>query len=303
MIKSKHLFLGTAVALACVAAQAQSLNLGNYAVTGNFQLDTLFGTSGQGVSGLEASAVTYNRDTGTLFYVGDEGTGMVEISKTGQTVSTMRFTGWPAASTNHDAEGLTYVGNGQFVTVDERLQDAYKFTYTGNTNFNQPNVSTGVNLANVPSVSIGASAGNSGLEGISFDPRNGSFVSIKQENPENVLGGTLNFTNGASTMSALFNPALLGLSTLSDIQTLSPIDSLAGTAAADNLLVLSLGSRELLEVNRSGQILSSFDLSNVAPHNGIEGVTVDNLGNIYLIAEQSQDGSELDPHSVLIQLS
>jgi hypothetical protein len=75
------------------------------------------------------------------------------------------------------------------------------------------------------------------------------------------------------------------------VQTLSPIDALAGTSAADNLLILSLGSRVLLEVDRLGNIKSRFDLTNVLAHNGIEGVTVDEKGTIYLIAEQIQDGS------------
>lgn len=37
--------------------------------------------------------------------------------------------------------------------------------------------------------------------------------------------------------------SLFGLNSLSDVQTPSPVDALAGTAAADNPLVLSLDSR------------------------------------------------------------
>jgi len=137
--------------------------------------------------------------------------------------------------------------------------------------------------------------GNSGLEGISYDARNGgSFVTVKQEAPEDILAGTLSFAAnvaGTSAMTQLFNPALLGLSTLSDVQTLSSVDALVGTAGADNLLVLSLGSQKLLEVTRTGVIKSSLDLSTISPHNAIEGVTVDQNGTIYLVAEQEQDGS------------
>jgi hypothetical protein len=108
-------------------------------------------------------------------------------------------------------------------------------------------------------------------------------------------------------MANLFDPTLMGLSTLSDLQTLSPVDALAGTPAADNLLILSLGSKKLIEVNRLGQVKSSFDLSNILPHNAIEGVTIDENGTIYLVAEQVQDGSNLpldpNPKSQLIVLS
>ncbi len=105
-------------------------------------------------------------------------------------------------------------------------------------------------------------------------------------------------------MVQLFDPTLMGLSTLSDVQTLSYVNALLGTPAADNLLVLSLGSKKLIEVNRSGQVLSSFDLSNTLPHNAIEGVTVDENGTIYLVAEQIQDGTQgLNHASQLIVLT
>lgn len=87
-------------------------------------------------------------------------------------------------------------------------------------------------------------------------------------------------------MAALFAPALLGVASLSDVQTLSPVSALAGTDGADNLLVLSLDSRRLLEVTRSGQVLSSLNLAGITSQ-AIEGVTVDDLGNRYLVAEDS----------------
>jgi hypothetical protein len=62
----------------------------------------------------------------------------------------------------------------------------------------------------------------------------------------------------------------------------------------------------LLEVNRSGAVLGSFDLSGILAHNGIEGVTVDEKGTIYIVAEQIQDGSnglDLNPKSQLIVLT
>ena len=54
------------------------------------------------------------------------------------------------------------------------------------------------------------------------------------------------------------------------MQTLLPVDSLTGTAAADNLLILSLDSHKLVETNRSGTVLSSFDLSGITTQ-AIEG--------------------------------
>lgn len=296
----KALTLALTVSAACGAAQADtSLNLANYRVAGTYALDILNGTSG-GISGLEASGVTYAKDRGSLFFVGDEGTGVVEISLTGQTLGHMDFNWTNTGSTKHDTEGITYMGNGTLVVGEERLYDAYQFNY----------VAGGSAMLASKSVSISnANVGNDGMEGISYDPRNGgSFVTIKQDIPEDILAGTLSFASnlgGTAAMSQLFDPTKLGLSTLSDVQVLSTVDSLSGTAGADNLLFLSLGSRRLVEADRSGNVISSFDLSNILPRNAIEGVTVDEKGNIYLVAEQIQDGivPPLNPQSQLIVLS
>ena len=272
----------TAITLAVCAGSAgaaNSLDLANYYVAGNYAIDTL------NDMGLEASAVTYARDRNSLFVVGDEGLGVIELSLTGQTLGTMAFDWAGTGSSNNDAEGLTYLGNGQLVVVDERPQIAYKFDYTsGGT----------VALNNQAKVAITGSTtnvGNVGTEGISIDPRDGSFYSVKQDNSAVLRKSTLTFATGfgTATTTDLFtgSASLFGLNSLSDVQTLSPIDSLTGTAAADNLLILSLDSKKLVELNPfSGLVISSFDLASLTAQ-AIEGVTVDYLGNIYLVAEDS----------------
>jgi uncharacterized protein YjiK len=279
-MKLRHLTLLLA-SLYCSGAHSAvptlSIGLGKYQISGNHVLGRL------GDMGLEASAVTYARDRGSLFFVGNEGLGVVEISRTGQTLSTMAFSGWPAASSNNDAEGLAYLGGGVLVVGEERLQDAYRFNYVANGS---------IDLATAPSVSIGPTIGNVGTEGISYDPRDGSFMSVKQDDPQAILAGTLSFAagGGVSTMTSLFDPELLGLDSLSDVQTLAPVDALTGMPAADNLLVLSLDSRRLVETTRAGRIVSSFDLSGLTEQ-AIEGVTIDERGFIYLVAEDSGFGN------------
>jgi uncharacterized protein YjiK len=281
---SHPLLTGLAAATLALGASAQtSINLANYAVSGNVALAPLGGM------GLEASAVTYARDRGTLFFVGDEGLGVVEISRSGATLGSMALNWAGTGSSNNDAEGLTYLGNGRLVVVDERPQIAYQFTYAngGSVTLNdQPRVALTGSVAPV---------GNVGTEGISVDPRDGSFVSVKQDNPAQLRIASLTFSAGpfvgapgtAVTTTLLSGAAsLFGLNSLSDVQTLAPVDALAGTAAADNLLVLSLDSRRLVEINRAGTVLSSFDLAGLTPQ-AIEGVTVDERGVIYLVAEDS----------------
>ena len=261
------------------AHAASSINLGSYQLSGNYTLDTL------GERGLEASAVTYARDRNSLFFVGDEGLGVVEVSLTGVTLGSMAFNWANTGSTHNDAEGLTYMGNGTLVVVDERPQIAYRFNYTnGGT----------VMLNNQPKVALTGSTtsvGNVGTEGISYDPTTGRFFSVKQDGPVQVRESSLNFGVGFGTASTAIlysgTTDLFGLASLSDVQTLSPVDALSGTAAADNLLLLSLGSKMLIELDPgTGTVLSRFDLAAVTDQ-AIEGVTVDHLGNIYLVAEDS----------------
>ena len=305
-MKLQHLVLALAAA-GCVSAQAaDSLNLANYQVTGTYALDIFNGANTSGLlSGLEGSAIAYARDRGTLFFVGDEGTGIIEVSRTGQTIGSMTFNWAGTGSSKNDTEGLTYLGNGQFVVTEERLQNGYKFNYSaGGT----------VALGSAPFVSFGPTIGNIGIEGISYDARNGGFVTVKQDDP-----AKLSFYNAPSFSTSAAadavpnteyagpnsNSSLFGLASLSDVAVLGGVNALVGTTAADNLLLLSLDSRKLIEITRGGVVKSSFDLSNVLPHNGIEGVTIDENGTIYLVAEQVQDGSNVlpNPASQLIVLS
>jgi uncharacterized protein YjiK len=265
------LFVGTFQS----AAAQTSIGLQNYVLTGNYALETLGGR------GLEASAVTYARDRGTLFFVGDEGLGVVEITRTGETVGSMAFSGWPAASSNRDAEGLAYLGSGVLVVAEERLQDAFRFDYIAGGS---------VNLANAAFVSIGADTGNTGIEGIAVDPRNGSFLSVKQAGPQNVLAG--NLTLLAHRLAA--HRRCCRCSTrlcwawprCPTWQAWVVSTRSLPRRPATNLLILSLDSRRLVETNRQGQVLSSLDLSGFTAQ-AIEGLTVDEAGTLYLVAESN----------------
>ena len=296
-----NLILGAALALSTLGAQAAGLDLSRYQLSATHQIDRLDNLGGMG---LEASAVTYAADRGTLFVVGDEGLGVIEITRTGAVVGTMALNWAGTGSTNNDAEGLTYLGNGQLALVDERPQRAYNFTFAaGGTQA----------LGTTPYATISNySASNIGIEGISYDARNGSFVTVKQDNdplrpsrgPQEVRAGSLDFGLGTGTTSlpVLFDATLMGLDSLSDVQVLSGVNSLSG-ADLDNLLILSLDSRKLVEVTRTGQLVSSLDLSGLTTQ-GIEGVTVDEQGVIYVVAEQAQGaGAPLNATSTLFVLS
>jgi uncharacterized protein YjiK len=285
------LFAGTA------SADILSLDLGRYSVTQKYALPA-GSTADATAIYLEASAVTYARDRKSLFVVGDEGRGVIEYSLAGQVLGTMAFDWTGTGSSNSDAEGLAYLGNGRLVVVDERPQIGYRFDYAtgGAVALN--------NQLKAAITSSTATVGNGGMEGLAYDARSGTYFAVKQDNPAVLRGGALTFGAAPDTskgLADLFSGAssLFGLNSLSDISTLAVVDALNGQSAQDNLLVLSLDSKRLVEINRStGAVLSFFDLAGVTTQ-AIEGVTIDENGTIYLVAEG--DGT-IFPGSQLIVL-
>ncbi len=264
-----------AIGLACAALALPAhaaLDLSTYTRIGAYDLP-VGSTTNQ--LAREASAVTWNWDSNTLFVIGDEGTALVELSLTGQLLGSMQLTGYG------DPEGLAYVGNGQFVIAEERTRVASKVGYAANTTFA---------YASAQNVKLGTTIGNIGHEGVTYDAVQGGFIFVKEKQPLGIFQTSIDFANGtASNGSAttvmptnLFNPAALGLLDIADVSSLSTVSALSGTSAAGNLLILSEESGRVLEVDRSGSILGSIDVGVPFQH---EGITVDAKGNIYLVSE------------------
>ncbi len=251
----------------------------------------------------EVSAVTYNPDTDTLFVVGDGGTSIVQVSKTGQLINSMTLApgSSPQGTEFYDTEGLTYVGkdafgNGKFVMVEERDRQAVLFTYVPGGTLVRSATQT---------VKLGTTIGNIGLEGITYDPLTGGFIAVKEKQPEGIFQTTINFAAGTASNGSpttvdsvnLFNPALTGLLDFADVFALSNVSTLTGPDAS-NLLVLSQESGKIVEVDRAGNIFSSLTIvSN--PGNPLsvvdqqhEGVTMDNDGTLYVTSENG--GGDFD---------
>ncbi len=239
----------------------------------------------------EASAVTYNWDTDTLFVVGDRGTSIVQVSKTGALIDSMTLaTGVSPQGTDfYDPEGLTYVGGGRFVMVEERDRQAVLFTYAAGTTLTRSVTQT---------VKLGTFVDNTGIEGITYDPSTGGFIAVKEISPQGIFHTSIDFAAGTAsngspttTNSAnLFDPALAGLSDLADVYALSNLPSLTGPESS-HLLVLSQEAGRIVNINRSGQVFSTLTIAadpgnplSVADHQH-EGLTMDGNGVLYVVNE------------------
>lgn len=282
-MKTMLLRAGVAM-LACVAGPASAAGLlGNYTTGYARAIDTR-----------EASAVAYNWDARTLMVTNDEeesdGTNVWgEYDLNGTKTATIVLSGCLSlGNAQCDAEGLTYVGNGQYVVAEERYQDLALISQIGSSGDTRFYTA----YQDAPTVSVGPNAGNSGLEGVAYDRQSGTFYAVKETSPQTVYSiSDVDFSAETASVGTLFDPSSLGLDRLSDIAVLSN-GRFAGTPFGDNLLILSGRSFRLLEVTKTGELVSSYDLSGfralVDPANEggkFEGLTLDAFGNIYLVSD------------------
>ena len=273
------------------SASAQWAGLGNYGLFGTYNLPIQTPDS---TTQYEASAVAWNRNTNTLFIVGDGGQYVQQVRLDGSVINSMTLglaTGPSRIGVEFDdLEGLAWVGGSTFVMIEERKRNAVRFDYAAGTTLNRDNTST---------VKLGTSVGNRGLEGITYDGSN-SFILVNQAAgsgaSQNIFQTSITFagtggsaTNGSpSTANAtsLFTPENIGFADLNDVYALSNIAAFAG-AASNNLLVLT-NAGGLKEMTRAGAVVSQLTLPNDVPGVGtaqIEGVTMDDRGYIYLVSD------------------
>jgi uncharacterized protein YjiK len=284
----------SALMIACMTAQAAPIELTQYGLVGRYALPepTRVTPPSGSLLAQEASAVTWNRDTNSLFVVGDGGTSVVQVSLTGQLINSMTLAAGssPTGTAYYDPEGLAYVGNNQFVLVEERDRVANLFTYAPGTT---------LDYSGSQHVKLGTTIGNIGIEGISYDPLTGGFIAVKEQSPMGVFQTNIDFaagtaTNGsASTVNSvnLFDPTLTGLTDLADVFALSNLVNV-DAAQQGHILLLSQENGRIIEVDRVGTIYGSLTIP-LLPNLGNlsvadqqhEGLTMDDARNLYVVSE------------------
>ncbi|HEX2734154.1 MAG TPA: SdiA-regulated domain-containing protein [Polyangiaceae bacterium] len=285
----------TSVSFASIAqADPTAVDLSTYARVGRYDLPepTRSAHPTHSLLAQEASGITYDWDTDTLFVVGDGGTSVVQVSKTGQLIDSMTLAqgSSPQGTEFYDTEGIAYVGSGEFILLEERYRQANLFTYVAGDTLQADDVQT---------VKLGTSIGNTGLEGVTWDPSTSGFVFVKEKDPQSIFLTSINFNAGSasngspsSTSSTdLFSPALAGLLDFSDVFALSNLPSLFGQTDFSHLLVISQESGQIINVDRTGTVHSRLTI--VAdpgsplsvPDMTMEGVSMDSDGALYVANE------------------
>jgi uncharacterized protein YjiK len=276
---------------ACTGA----MDLSRYARVARYNLPEPTRTTppdGTSLLAQEASAVTYDWDTDTLFVVGDGGTSVVQVSKTGALINSMTLApgGSPQGTEFYDTEGVSYVGGGKFVLNEERYRQVNLFTYVAGATLQRTDVKT---------VKLGTTIGNIGLEGVTWDPKTGHYIFVKEKDPRSIFETGIDFaagtaTNGSPTTDEsidLFDPSLVSTLDFSDVYALSNLPSLSGDPTYDQLLIISQESGRIVQVDRSGNVKHTLTIVADAgdtlsvPDMTMEGITMDRDGNLYVANE------------------
>ncbi|MGY2269562.1 SdiA-regulated domain-containing protein [Pseudomonas sp. I8001] len=215
----------------------------------------------------EASDLTYNPLTKTLFSVMGKNPFLVELTLQGDVLRKMPLNGW------NNPEGVTMMENGLMAVVDERQHSLTIVKVDPQTQQ--------LNKADFPSYDLGPSKDqNKAFEAVTWDKRNQQLV-LGEERPPALFTWK---SDGSQNLSGAKQKLA---STELDMRNLS---ALTVDPRTGHLLALSADSHLLLELDEKGEqvsfmtLLGGFNgLKNTIPR--AEGVTMDENGTLYMVSE------------------
>ncbi|MCL9801082.1 SdiA-regulated domain-containing protein [Pseudomonas sp. AKS31] len=215
----------------------------------------------------EASDLSYNPQTKTLFSVMGKNPFLAELTLQGEVLRKMPLVGWS------NPEGLTVMENGLMAIVDERQHMLSIVKVDADTRE--------LNIADFPKYDLGPSKDqNKAFEAITWDSHNQQLL-LGEERPPAL------FTWKSDGSQILKGDKQKLASDELDIRNLSALEIDPRTR---HTLVLSADSHLLLELDEKGEqvsfmtLLGGFNgLKNTIPR--AEGVTMDEAGTLYMVSE------------------
>ncbi|WP_236187525.1 SdiA-regulated domain-containing protein [Pseudomonas pharyngis] len=215
----------------------------------------------------EASDLSYNPQTKTLFSVMGKNPFLVELTLQGDVLRKMPLVGWS------NPEGLTVMENGLMAIVDEREHLLSIVKVDADTRE--------LKRDDFPKYDLGPSKDqNKAFEAITWDARNQQLL-LGEERPPAL------FTWKSDGSQKLMGDKQKLDSDELDIRNLS---ALAIDPRTGHTLVLSADSHLLLELDEKGEQVSFMTL--LGGFNGLkktipraEGVTMDEAGSLYMVSE------------------
>lgn len=211
------------------------------------------------VSG-DLSGITYVPDTNTFFLVQNNGGGIWEVDSEFNNLRTIQLSG------AGDTEDIVYLGNNEFALVEESSR--LLIVMIGPT-------ATQLSAGDFQHIQFDSYSGNSGYEGVAYDPILETFYLVKEKSPKRIRSFVRPSTSDNTTIEAdtPFNAEGLPASDLSAVA----LDSRTG-----RLLILSDESHKLMDVGLDGVVHGQLAMADATQH---EGVAMDSSFNIFITSE------------------
>ncbi|CAK7033116.1 MAG: hypothetical protein DELT_00443 [Desulfovibrio sp.] len=218
------------------------------------------------------SGLTWNHDTRTLFAIVNRPPIIAELSTDGELLRTIKLRGF------HDTESLEYLEDGKFVIAEEQKQQLSLVVINAQT--------TEIHANETQQIALGAgNAGNNGLEGLTWDFTNKVLYAGKERRPVHIYE-----VSGFCSVPLVTKDIEVGSDSDRDRRLfVSDLSGLEFHNRLQHLLVLSDTSKIVIEVDKTGQPISSLSLIRgnglPGPVPQAEGIAMDDDENLYLVSE------------------
>ncbi len=215
-----------------------------------------------------ASGLTYNQLTKTLFLVVNRPTKIVELELNGETRRVINLNEFS------DTEGIVYVGNNTYAVIEEDRYNICLFE------INDDTTNIDYNSSSVMAIPDIYKEKNKGLEGISYDSVSKDFFIVKEMHDRKIY--------------RLSNKNKPDISFPWDIQknslNLKDLSGIYYHSILKNLLILSDESKSVVEATLKGVEISRLELTKNST--GLkkdipqaEGITMDDNDTLYICSE------------------
>jgi len=225
----------------------------------------------------DLSGITYNPLTNTLFMVQNGDPTVYETDLSGNVLRDIDLMNF------EDTEGIVHISGTRFAVVEERRGKVIFFDISSNTNK--------VNYNNADEIEMPSALGlwgaNNGLEGITYYPLTDEVFTVKEKtqkgyyafNRATSFPVTLSTSDTEIVCDVTQNP--FNLSDLAGMHHLG-LSGATDPTTGTHTLLLSHESRAVVEVDANCNEISRLSFPSI---NQPEGVTMDNNGTLYIVAE------------------
>ena len=232
----------------------------------------------------DLSGVTYNPLTNTLFMITNGNSRIYETDLEGQIIRSADLLYYSyGGNRRHDPEDIVHISGNRYAIAEERLG---RIVY-----IRIDELGHDINLRDSTYAQLpGIWNSSDGIEGVSYDPNTDEMYCVV-ENSSKLLSFDESELNPASTTQCIFN----NLADVSAVHHLGLTVNFSGMDTDNHILILSHLNGLLIEADDNCNEYSQLSVLG----NQVEGVTMDNNGNIYVVGEPNEFYVYSNPNSNL----